>query len=39
MDGAAAAVPDRGLLFISSGYNFAGHMPGNVLLVYEVPGR
>jgi len=39
MDGAAAAVPDRGLLFISSGYNFAGHMPGNVLLVYEAPGR
>jgi polyvinyl alcohol dehydrogenase (cytochrome) len=39
MDGAAAAVPDRGLLFVSSGYNFAGHMPGNVLMVFEAGGR
>ncbi|MGE0669123.1 MAG: PQQ-binding-like beta-propeller repeat protein [Sphingomonadales bacterium] len=39
MDGAAAALPDRGQLFVSSGYNFAGHMPGNVLLVFEAPGR
>lgn len=36
MDGATAPVPSRGELFVNSGYNFAGHMGGNVLLVYGV---
>jgi polyvinyl alcohol dehydrogenase (cytochrome) len=34
MDGGAAPLPHRGRLYVNSGYNFAGHMPGNVLLVY-----
>jgi polyvinyl alcohol dehydrogenase (cytochrome) len=34
MDGATAPLPSSGELFVNSGYNFAGHMPGNVLLVY-----
>ena len=36
MDGATAPLPHRGRLYVNSGYNFAGHMAGNVLLVYEV---
>ncbi len=36
MDGATAPLPSRGELFVNSGYNFAGHMPGNVLLVFGV---
>lgn len=36
MDGATAPLPSRGELFVNSGYNFAGHMPGNVLLVFAV---
>lgn len=36
MDGASAPLPFAGRLYVTSGYNFAGHMPGNVLLVYEV---
>ena len=36
MDGGTAPLPHRGKLYVNSGYNFAGHMPGNVLLVYEV---
>ena len=35
MDGATAPLPSHGQLFVNSGYNFAGHMPGNVLLVFE----
>ncbi len=34
MDGATAPLPYRGQLYVNSGYNFAGHMRGNVLLVY-----
>lgn len=34
MDGGTAPLPFGGQLFVNSGYNFAGHMPGNVLLVY-----
>ena len=36
MDGGTAPLPHNGKLYVNSGYNFAGHMPGNVLLVYEV---
>ena len=36
MDGGTAPLPFRGQLYVNSGYNFAGHMAGNVLLVYEV---
>jgi len=36
MDGATAPLPSHGELFVNSGYNFAGHMPGNVLLVYSL---
>ncbi len=36
MDGATAPVPHRGRLYVNSGYNFAGHMGGNVMLVYAV---
>lgn len=39
MDGGAAPVPYHGMLFVNSGYNFAGHMPGNVLLVYQTEAR
>ncbi len=34
MDGGTAPLPSRGELFVNSGYDFAGHMPGNVLLVF-----
>lgn len=34
MDGGAAPLPFNGRLYVNSGYNFAGHMRGNVLLVY-----
>ena len=34
MDGGTAPLPSHGELFVNSGYNFAGHMPGNVLLVF-----
>ena len=36
MDGAAAPLPHNGFLYVNSGYNFAGHMPGNALLVYKI---
>ena len=36
MDGATAPLPFEGKLYLNSGYNFAGHMGGNVLLVFEV---
>lgn len=35
MDGGSGPLPFNGQLYVSSGYNFAGHMAGNVLLVYE----
>ena len=28
-----------GVLYVSSGYNFLGYMPGNVLLAFSVDGR
>ena len=34
MDGGTAPLPSNGELFVNSGYNFAGHMPGNVMLVF-----
>jgi polyvinyl alcohol dehydrogenase (cytochrome) len=34
MDGGTAPLPFGGRLYVNSGYNFAGHMAGNVLLVY-----
>jgi len=34
--GGAAPVVIDGLLFVNSGYGFAGKMPGNAMLVYEV---
>ncbi|MFT5484465.1 MAG: polyvinyl alcohol dehydrogenase (cytochrome), partial [Halieaceae bacterium] len=37
MDGGAAPLPFGGRLYVTSGYNFAGHMKGNVLLVYGKP--
>ena len=36
MDGGTAPLSFNGSLFVNSGYNFAGHMAGNVLLVYGV---
>lgn len=36
MGGGAAPVAHKGVLVMNSGYGFAGKMPGNVLLVYEV---
>ena len=36
--GAAAPVAYQGKLILSSGYGFAGKMPGNALLVFEVGG-
>jgi len=36
MGGGAAPVPYGGMLFVPSGYGFAGKMPGNVLLAYGV---
>ncbi|MGI9323570.1 MAG: PQQ-binding-like beta-propeller repeat protein [Pseudomonadales bacterium] len=36
MNGATAPVPYRGRLYVNSGYNFAGHMGGNVMLVYAL---
>jgi polyvinyl alcohol dehydrogenase (cytochrome) len=38
MDGGTAPLPSNGELFVNSGYNFAGHMPGNVLLVFTTRG-
>lgn len=37
MDGGSAPLPHKGRLYLNSGYNFAGHMRGNVLLVYGQP--
>ena len=37
MDGGTAPLPFGGRLYVNSGYNFAGHMAGNVLLVYGPP--
>lgn len=34
MDGGTGPLPFNGQLYVNSGYNFAGHMAGNVLLVY-----
>jgi polyvinyl alcohol dehydrogenase (cytochrome) len=39
MSGGAAPILYDGLLFVNSGYAFAGKMPGNVMLVFEVAGR
>jgi polyvinyl alcohol dehydrogenase (cytochrome) len=39
MDGGTAPLPFNGSLFVNSGYNFAGHMAGNVLLVYGVKSQ
>jgi polyvinyl alcohol dehydrogenase (cytochrome) len=36
MGGGAAPIAHDGLLIMNSGYGFAGKMPGNVLLVFEV---
>ncbi|MCP5180511.1 MAG: PQQ-binding-like beta-propeller repeat protein [Pseudomonadales bacterium] len=36
MGGGAAPIAYDGLLIMNSGYGFAGKMPGNVLLVFEV---
>ena len=36
MGGGAAPVLDRGMLFMPSGYGFAGKMPGDVLLAFGV---
>lgn len=35
MDGGSGPLPFNRQLYVSSGYAFAGHMAGNVLLVYE----
>ena len=37
LGGAAAPVAQDGLLVVSSGYGIYGHMPGNLLLVFETP--
>ena len=37
LGGAAAPVAQDGLLVVSSGYGIYNHMPGNLLLVFEVP--
>jgi len=37
MDGGSAPLPFGGRLYVNSGYNFAGHMKGNVLLVFGKP--
>lgn len=39
MGGGTAPVAYDGLLFVNSGYGFAGKMPGNLFLVYEVDDR
>ncbi len=39
MGGGSAPIAHDGLLIVNSGYGFAGKMPGNVLLVYEVDER
>ena len=36
MGGGTAPIAHDGLLIVNSGYGFAGKMPGNVLLVFEV---
>jgi len=36
MGGGTAPIPYDGLLIVNSGYGFAGKMPGQVLLVFEV---
>jgi polyvinyl alcohol dehydrogenase (cytochrome) len=38
LDGSGAVIVD-GTVYVNSGYLFAGHTPGNVLLAYSVPGR
>jgi polyvinyl alcohol dehydrogenase (cytochrome) len=38
LDGSGAVVVD-GTVYVNSGYLFAGHTPGNVLLAYSVSGR
>jgi polyvinyl alcohol dehydrogenase (cytochrome) len=38
LDGSGAVVVD-GTVYVNSGYLFAGHTPGNVLLAYSTPGR
>jgi polyvinyl alcohol dehydrogenase (cytochrome) len=35
--GGAGPVAYHGMLFVSSGYGFAGQMPGNLLLAFEAP--
>jgi polyvinyl alcohol dehydrogenase (cytochrome) len=36
IDGSAGPIPYNGMLFVNSGYNFAGSKPGNVLLAFTV---
>jgi polyvinyl alcohol dehydrogenase (cytochrome) len=36
LDGSGAVVVD-GMVYVNSGYLFAGHTPGNVLLAYSIP--
>jgi polyvinyl alcohol dehydrogenase (cytochrome) len=36
LEGGSAALLDNGMLFVNSGYMFSQHMPGNVLLAFEV---
>ncbi|MFA7555608.1 MAG: PQQ-binding-like beta-propeller repeat protein [Spongiibacteraceae bacterium] len=36
LEGGTAALLDNGMLFINSGYMFSQHMPGNVLLAFEI---
>ncbi len=36
LEGGSAALLDRGMLFVNSGYMFNQHMPGNVLLAFEL---
>lgn len=39
MSGGSAPMVHRGMLFITSGYGFAGKMPGNVFLAYGPKGN
>ncbi len=39
MSGGAAAFIDDGMLFINSGYSLIHHMPGNVLLAFDLDGE
>jgi polyvinyl alcohol dehydrogenase (cytochrome) len=36
IDGSAGPIPYNGMLFVNSGYNFAGSKPGNVLLAFTI---